>query len=83
MSTEADEPGELSVVLIINPCWRQRPGAEFQRETKCPYKHVAGDHSSADTLLRANSVLHYGHVKLSSGAGADHHIEAEIFFNNY
>lgn len=44
MSTEADKPGELDMVLIINLCWRQLPEAEFQRETKCPSKHVAGDH---------------------------------------
>lgn len=40
-SSESDEPGELGVVLIINPCWRQLPEAEFQRETKRPNKHVA------------------------------------------
>lgn len=79
MSTEADEPEELDMVLIINLCWRQLPEAEFQRETKRPSKHVAGDHSSADTFLGANSVLYYGGVRLSSWAGTDHHIDAEIF----
>lgn len=65
-SAEADEPGELVMVLIINPCWRQLPEAEFQRETKRPNKHVAGDHSSADTFLGANSVPCYSGVRLSS-----------------
>lgn len=41
MSSEPDKPGELGMVVIINPCWRQLPGAEFQRETKRPNKHVA------------------------------------------
>lgn len=40
MSAEAAEPGELGMVLIINPCWRQLPEPEFQRETKRPNKHV-------------------------------------------
>lgn len=79
MSAEADEPGELVMVLIINPCWRQLPEAEFQRETKRPNKHVAGDHSSADTFLGANSVPCYGGVRLSSWAGADHHVDSKIF----
>lgn len=79
MSTEADKPGEPGIVLIINPCWRQLPEVEFQRETKRPNKHVAGDHSSADTFLGAKSVLYYGGVRLSSWAGADYHTDSDIF----
>lgn len=66
MSAEAAERGELGTVLIINPCCRQLPEAEFQRETKRPNKHVAGDHSSAATFLGANSVPCYGGVRLKS-----------------